>query len=102
MATERGRKGIGLGFGRLTTKESEASNAQHSNLVCVAPAAVATEGAAQACEEGEEEGDERTEDHPVGVAPGCVEATVASAMARDTKENHLDHPCDKGGEEREG
>ena len=98
----RGRKGIGLGFGRLTTKESEASNAQHSNLVCVAPAAVATEGAAQACEEGEEEGNERTEDHPVGVAPGGVEAAIAHVAAGDAEEDHLDDPHDEGDEEGEG
>ena len=83
-------------------EEVRSKQTQPSNLVGVASAAVATEGAAQACEEGEEEGDERTEDHPVGVAPGGVEAAIAHVAAGDAEEDHLDDPHDEGDEEGEG
>ena len=82
-------------------EEVRSKQTQPSNLVGVASAAVATEGATEACEESEEEGNERTEDHPVGIAPGGIEAAIAHVAAGDAEEDHLDNPSNEGDEEGE-
>ena len=63
-------------------------------------AAVATERAAQAGEETEEECNESAEHQPVGISPSSIEAGVAHVVASDTEEDHLEDPSDKRYQER--
>ena len=54
-------------------------------LVGPARRAVTAEDAARREDEAKAERDERAEDKPVGITPGCVEAAITGMIARNTE-----------------
>ena len=64
----------------------------------IASAPVTAEDAARGRAEREQERDERAQREPVRVSVLCSVACVVVALTTNTEEDHVDDPCNEGGE----
>jgi len=67
----------------------------------VAAVAIASEHATDGSAESDDEGDERTEDHPVCVSVAGGIPLRAETVACDAEQDHVDHPNDESDDRRE-